>query len=163
MMRIGLIVVGLFTLTIMELGTPARTKTSAPDPFEQLAVDVSVSRDTLEKADRLETHYLQHDVRVQPISPVEPAPPPPPDVTAIILEEDSNIVGRGTNDKKELVRKPKPKTKNTTPNKPRPKLTNSNKAPKTERSKAMVEVKPCRPNAFDSLLQALNFSARCQT
>jgi hypothetical protein len=27
----------------------------------------------------------------------------------------------------------------------------------------MVEVKPCRPNAFDSLLQALNFSARCQT
>jgi hypothetical protein len=159
MMRIGLIVVGLFTLTIMELGTPARTKTSAPDPFEQLAVDVSVSRDTLEKADRLETHYLQHDVPVQPISPA----PPPPDVTAIILEEDSNIVGRGTNDKKELVRKPKPKPKNTTPNKPRPKLTNSNKAPKTERSKAMVEVKPCRPNAFDSLLQALNFSARCQT
>jgi len=162
MMRIGLIVVGLCTLTIMELGTPARTKTSAPDPFEQLAVDVSVSRDTLEKADRLETHYLQHDVRVQPISPVEPAPPPP-DVTAIILEEDSNIVGRGTNDKKEVVRKPKPKRNTTPPNKPRPKLTNSNKAPKTERSKAMVAVKPCRPNAFDSLLQALNFSARCQT
>jgi hypothetical protein len=161
MMRIGLIVVGLCTLTIMELGTPARTKTSAPDPFEQLAVDVSVSRDTLEKADRLETHYLQHEVLVQPISLVEPAPSP--DVTAIIPEEDSNIVGRGTNDKKEVVRKPKPKPKYTTPNKPRPKLTNSNKAPKTERSKAMVEVKPCRPNAFDSLLQALNFSSRCQT
>ena len=102
MMRIGLIVVGLCTLTIMELGTPARTKTSAPDPFEQLAVDVSVSRDTLKKADRLETHYLQHEVPVQPISPVEPASPP--DVTAIIPEEDSNIVGRGTNDKKEVVR-----------------------------------------------------------
>src|SRR2546430_15935774 len=129
MMRIGLIVVGLCTLTIMELGTPARTKTSAPDPFEQLAVDVSVSRDTLERADRLETHHLQHDVPVQPISPVEPAPPPPPDVTAIILEEDSNIVGRATNDKKEVVRKLKPKPKYTTPNKPRPKLTNSNKAP----------------------------------
>ena len=166
MMRIGLIVVGLCTLTIMELGTPARTKTSAPDPFEQLAVDVSVSRDTLEKADRLETHYLQHGVPVQPISPVEPPPlppPPPPDVTAIIPEEDSNIVGRGTNDKKDVVRKPKPKPKYTTPNKPRPKLTNSNKAPKTERSKAMVEVKPCRATAFDSLLQALNLSSRCQT
>ena len=164
MMRIGLIVVGLCTLTIMELGTPARTKTSAPDPFEQLAVDVSVSRDTLEKADRLANHYLQHGVLVQPISPVEPPPlPPPPDVTAVILEEDSNIVGGGTNDKKDVVRKPKPKPKNTTPNKPRPKLTNSNKAPKTERSKAMVEVKPCRPNAFDSLLQALNLSSRCQT
>jgi hypothetical protein len=159
MMRIGLIVVGLGTLTVMEMGTPSRTKTSAPDPFEQLAVDVSVSRDTLEKADRLETHYLQHEV--QPISPVEPAPPP--DVTAIIPEEDSNIAGRGTNDKKEVVRKLKPKPKYTSPNKPQPKLTNSNKAPKTERSKAMVEVKPCRPNAFDSLLQALNLSSRCQT
>jgi hypothetical protein len=163
-MRIGLIVVGLCTLTIMELGTPARTKTSAPDPFEQLRVDVSVPRDTLEKADRLETHYLQHGVPVQPISPVEPPPlpPPPPDVTAIIPEEDSNIVGRGTNDKKDVVRKPKPKPKYTTPNKPRPKLTNSNKAPKTERSK-VVEVKPCRATAFDSLLQALNLSSRCQT
>jgi hypothetical protein len=159
MMRIGLIVVGLCTLTIMELGTPARTKTSAPDPFEQLAVDVSVSRDTLEKADRLETHYLQHEVPVQPISLVEAAPPP--DVTAIIPEDDSN--GRGTNDKKEVVRKLKPKPKYTTPSKPRPKLTNSNKAPKTERSKAMVEVKPCRATAFDSLLQALNLSSRCQT
>jgi hypothetical protein len=65
-MRIGLIVVGLCTLTIMELGTSARTKTSAPDPFEQLAVDVGVSRDTLEKADRLETHHLQHEAPVQP-------------------------------------------------------------------------------------------------
>jgi hypothetical protein len=161
MMRIGLIVVGLGTLTVMEMGTPSRTKTSAPDPFEQLAVDVSVSRDTLEKADRLETHYLQHEVPVQPISLVEPAPTP--DVTAIIPEEASNIVGRGTNDKKEVVRKLKPKPKYTTPNKPRPKLTNSNKAPKTERSKAMVEVKPCRPNALDSLLQVLNLSSRCQT
>jgi hypothetical protein len=151
MMRIGLIVVGLCTLTIMELGTPARTKTSAPDLFEQLAVDISVSRDTLEKADRLETHYLQHDVPVQPISPVEP---PPPDVTAVILEEDSNIVGGGTNDKKDVVRKPKPKPKYTTPSKPRPKLTNS---------KAVVELKPCRPNAFDDLLQALNLPSRCQT
>jgi hypothetical protein len=159
-MRIGLIVVGLGTLTVMEMATPSRSKTSAPDPFEQLRVDVSVSRDTLEGADRLETHHLQQEVPVQPISPVEP---PPPDVAAIILEENSNIVGRGTNDKKEVGRKPKPKPKNTTPNKPRPQLTNSNKAPKTERSKAIVEVKPCRPNAFDSLLQALNFSARCQT
>ena len=145
----------------MELGTPTRTKTRALDPFEQLAVDVSVSRDTLKKADRLETHYLQHEVPVQPISPVEPAPPP--DVTAIIPEEDSNIVERGTNDKKEVVRKLKPKPKYTTPNKPRPRLTNSNQAPKTERSKAVAELKPCRPNAFDGLLQALNLSSRCRT
>ena len=161
MMRIGLIVVGLCTLTIMELGTPARTKTSAPDPFEHLIVDVSVSRDTLETADRLEIHDLQHEARVQTISPAEPTLPP--DVTANIPEDDSSTVGRGKNDKKDVVRKPKPKPKYTTHDKPRPKLTNSNKAPKRERSKAMVEVKPCRPTPFDSLLQALNLSSRCQT
>ena len=66
MMRVGLIVVGLSALTIMELGTPPRTKTSAPDPFEQLTVDVSVSGDTLETADRLEIHHLQHEAPVQP-------------------------------------------------------------------------------------------------
>jgi len=58
MMRMG--VVGLGTLTVMELGTPSRTKTSAKDPFDQLTIDVSVSPDTLETADRLEMHHFQH-------------------------------------------------------------------------------------------------------
>ena len=161
MMRVGLIVVGLSALTIMELGTPPRTKTGAPVPFEQLTVDVSVIGDTLEAADRLDAHHLQHEAPVQSILPLEPTPPP--DATATIPEEDSSAVWRGTKEKKDVVRKLKPKPKYATPNKPRPKLTNSNKAPKTERSKAVVEVKPCRPNAFDSLLQALNLSSRCQT
>jgi hypothetical protein len=60
-MRTGLIVVGLGTLIVMEMGTPSRTKTSAPDPFEQLTVDVGITGDTLERADRLETHHLQHE------------------------------------------------------------------------------------------------------
>jgi hypothetical protein len=162
MMRISLIVVGLCTLTVMELGTPSRTSTRAPDPFEQITFDVSVLSDTLETADRIETHHLKYEVPVQPVSPVEPTLPPL-DVTAIIPEDDSNIVGRGINGKKEVVRKPKPKPKSTTPNKPRPKLTDSNKAPKAERSKAVAELKPCRPNVFDGLLQALNLSSRCQT
>jgi hypothetical protein len=162
MMRTGLIVVGLGTLTIMELGTPSRTKTSAPDRFEQLTFDVSVRSDTLEKADRLETYHLQHEAAAQPTSPVEPTPPP--DVTAVIIpKEDTSAVGRGTKDKKDVVRRPKPKPKHTTPSKPPPKLASSNKIPKTERSKAVVELKPCRTNAFDDLLQALNLASRCQT
>ena len=39
MMRTGLIVVGLSTVTIMELGTASRTKTNARDPFDQLMID----------------------------------------------------------------------------------------------------------------------------
>jgi hypothetical protein len=161
MMRIGLIVVGLGTLTIMELGTPSRTKTSSLDRFDQLTLDVTVRSDTLGKADRLETHHVQHEARVQPTSSVEPTPPP--DVTAIIPEQDASAVGRGRKDKKDVVRKLKPKPKYTTPNKPQPKLTNSNKTPKTERPKAVVEIKPCRPNAFDGLLQALSLPSRCLT
>ena len=158
MMRMGLIVVGLGTLTVMELGTPSRTKTSATDPFDQLTIDVSVSPDTLETADRLEMHNLQHEAPLQLVSPVES----PLDVTALV-PRNSNALELGANNKKDVVRKLKPKPKNTDSNKLRPDRTNSNKAPKTERSKAIVEVKPCRPNALDSLLQALNLSSRCQT
>ena len=158
MMRMGLNVVGLGTLTVMELGTPSRTKTSATDPFDQLTIDVSVSPDTLETADRPEMHHLQHEAPLQPVSPVES----PPDVTALV-PRNSSAFELGAKNKKDVFRKLKPKPKNTDSNKPRPNRTNSNKAPKTERSKAIVEVNPCRPNALDSLLQALNLSSRCQT
>jgi hypothetical protein len=157
---VGLIVVGLSALTVMELGTPPRTKTSAPDPFEQLTVDVSASGDTLETADRREIHHLQHEAPVQPISPAEPTLPP--DMTAATTPEaDLSTVRSVKDDKKHVVRKLRPRPKYTEPNKPKP--TNSNKAARMDRSKAMVEVKPCRPNAFDGLLQALNLSSRCQT
>ena len=162
MMRIGLIVVGLGALTAAELGTPARTKTSAPDPFEQL-VDASISRDTLRTADRLEVHRLQHEAPVQPISPVRPTPPS--DLTAIMPQEDSSTAENyhGANNKRNVVRKLKPKPKHTDRDRPKSKSTNSYKVPKTDRSKAMVELKPCRANAFDGLLQALKLSSRCQT
>ena len=149
----------------MELGTPARTKTSAPDPFEQLLLDVNTSRDTLKTADRLEIHHLRQETPVQPISQIEPTRPP--DVAAILPQRDSSSVEnhhRGAGEKKDVVRKPKPKPKNADgKTNPGPKPTSSGKAPKTNRSKAVVELKPCRPNAFDSLLQALNLSSRCQS
>jgi len=161
MMRVGLIVVGLSALTIMELGAPPRTKRSAPDPFEQLTAGVSVSGDTLQTADRRELHHLPHEAPGQPASSVEPTPPP--DGTAITPGKDSTTVGSGSGDKNLVVRKLRPGPKYTEPNKPKPKPTSSNKAVRVARSKAMVEVKSCRPNAFDSLLQALNLSSRCQT
>ena len=158
MMRMALIVVSLSTLTVIELVTPSRTKTNAPDPSDQLTVDVNVTPDTLEAADRIEIHNLQPEAPIQPVSPVEPTLPA--DVTTLV-SGDSSTVGLGANDKKGVVQKLNPKPKYTEPNKPKP--TNSNKAARMDRSKAMVEVKPCRPYSFDSLLQALNLSSRCQT
>src|SRR6476659_6620523 len=159
MMRMTLIVVYLSTLTVIELVTPSRTKTNAPDPFDQPTVDVSVSPDTLEAADRIETHRFQDEAPIQSVSPVEPTLPP---AVPTLASGDSSTVGLGANDKKDVVRKQKPKPKYADqPNKPhtdhsyksRPKRTNSNKAPKIEPSKAIAEVKPCRPDAVDSLFQ----------
>jgi hypothetical protein len=75
-MRMGLIVVSLSALTAVELGTPSPTKTNAPDPIDQLTVNVSVASDTLEAADRIEIHHLQDEASPQPASPVEPAAMP---------------------------------------------------------------------------------------
>jgi hypothetical protein len=47
--------------------------------------------------------------------------------------------------------------------KPRPKHSASKKTANTERSKATIAVKFCRPNAFDNLLKALNLSPACET
>jgi|KBSMisStandDraft_5_1062788.scaffolds.fasta_scaffold139894_2 hypothetical protein len=161
MMRMALIVVSLSTLTVIELVTPSRTKTNAPDPSDQLTVDVNVTPETLEAADRIEIHNLQPEAPIQPVSPVEPTLPA--DVTTLV-SGDSSTVGFGGNDKKGVVKKLNSKPKYTDhPNKPEPKRTNSNKAPKIERSKAIVEVKPCRPDALGSQLEALKLSSRCQT
>jgi hypothetical protein len=160
----GLIVVSLSALTVMELGTPSPTKTNAPDPFDQLTVDVSVVPDTLEAADRIEIHRLQDEASPQPASPVEPAALPPDVTTTTLVSRDSSTVGLDANDKKDVAGKLKPEPKYTDhPDKPRPKRTNPNKAPKIEPSKAIVEVKQCSPNALDSLLQAVKLSLRCQT
>jgi len=104
---------------------------------------------------------LQHEEPLHPGPPVEPTLPP--DVTTLV-SGDSGTVGLGANNKKDLVRKLNPKPKYTDhPNKPEPKRTNSNKALKIEQSKAIVEVKPCRPDALGSQLEALKLPSRCQT
>jgi len=124
---------------------------------------------TRETADRLEMHHLQHEAPLQPVSPVKPTLPP---AVPTLTSGDSSTVGLGANNKKDVVRKQKPKPKYADqPNKPhtdhsyksRPKRTNSNKAPKIEPSKAIAEVRPCRPDALDSLLEALKLSSRGQT
>jgi outer membrane biosynthesis protein TonB len=154
MMRAALILVGLSALVIMELETPPRTTKTASEPLVQSTVGRGESRDTLTKADRLEITYVQYEPPAQPISSVEPMTPP--DVTPIIPQQAPNKVAQrrpGANEKKVVVVKPKP----------RPKHPESKKAAKTDRSKATIEIKSCRPNAFDGLLKALNISPGCET
>jgi hypothetical protein len=154
MMRAVLILVGLSTLAIMELETPPRTTKVTREPIAQSTVGISESRGTLTMADRLEIRYLQYDAPVQPISTFERMTPS--DVTAIIPQQAPNIIDphrRGAKEKKVVVVKPKP----------RPKHPELKKPAKTDWAKATIEIKPCRPNAFDGLLKALNLAPGCET
>ena len=157
MMRAVLILAGIGTLVAMELGTPPRAKTVTP-PLTQATVGGGDSRDSLAKPDRLEIPYFQNELPAQPIAFVERMPPA--DATPVISKDASKIVSENRHDaktKKVVGPKPRPKIPDS---KPRPKITDSNTVANTRRSKASMDAKPCRPNAFDSFLKALKLSSR---
>jgi hypothetical protein len=156
MLRAILIVVGVGILVAMELGTPPRTARAVNEPLvAQSTVGIGDSRDTLTKADRLEISYVRNEEPAQPISFVERMPPA--NSTPIISREAPKIINRRWHD-------PNAKKVAVAPPKPRPKNPDSKRVTNTDRSKAVVDVnKPCRPNAFDSFLKALNLSPDCET
>ncbi len=161
-MRAALILVGVGSLVAMELGTPPRVAKAVNQPLTQSTVGVVGSRDTLAKADRLEIPYFQNELPTQPISFVERMPPA--DSTPIISKEASKIVSGNRHDAKtKKVAFVRPKLRPKIPDsKPRPKTMDSKTVANTYRSKAPMDVKPCRPNAFDSFLKALNLSSGCE-
>jgi hypothetical protein len=156
MVRAALILVSLSTLAIMEFVTPPRITKAASEPLAQsTAVGMSDSRGTLTKTDRFEIPFLRHDAIAQPSS-FEPITRS--DMTPIIPQQVTNITNQhkpGANEKKVVVVRPKPM----------PKHQEWKKAAKTDRPKATTEIKikPCRSNAFDGLLKALNLSSGCET
>ena len=81
-MRAALILVGLASFVVMELGTPPRMPKPVHEPFAQTTVGSSVSRDTLDPrdtrtpADRLEIHRVRNEAPLQPIYPIEASVPP---------------------------------------------------------------------------------------
>jgi hypothetical protein len=161
MMRAALILAGIGSLVAMELGTPPRGAKAVNQPLAQSTVGGGDSRDTLVKADRLEIPYFQNELSAQQISFVER---PPADSTPIISKEASKTVSGNRHDaktKKVAVISPKPRPKNPE-SKPRPKTTDSKTVTNADRSKVPMDVKPCRPNAFDSFLKALNLSSGCE-
>jgi hypothetical protein len=161
-MRAALILVGVGSLVAMELRTPPRVAKAVNQPLTQSTVGVGDSRDTLTKADRLEIPYFQNELPTQPISFVQRMPPA--DSTPVISKEASKIVSGNRHDAKtKKVAFVRPKLRSKIPDsKPRPKTTDSKTVANTNRSKAPMDVKPCRPNAFDSFLKALNLPSGCE-
>jgi hypothetical protein len=160
MMRAALILVGVGSLFAMERGTPPRVAKAVDQPLTQSTVGAGDSRDTL-KADRLEIPYFQNELPTQPIS-FERLPRA--DSTPVISKEASKIVSGNRHDaetEKVAVVRPKPRPK-IPDSKPRPTTTDSNTVANTYRSKVPADVTPCRPNAFDSFLEALNLRSGCK-
>jgi hypothetical protein len=183
MMRAALIVLGLSSLAVMELETPARSKKPAPDSLEQTTVATEPSRDTAEPsrdtltlADRFVFAPVQPQTTIQPVSFVEPIPPP--EVKAIVPQEirqedsNSNQNRPGANNKKVVVKKPvavkpKPEAKQANAKKnattDHSKLTTTEKVKTTESKVKTTEIKACQPNAVDRLLKILNLPGACET
>ena len=163
MMRAAVILVGVGSLFAMERGTPPRVAKAVDQPPIQSTVGVSDPRDTL-KADRLEISYFQNELPTQLISFQLT---PPADSTPVISKEASKIVSGNRHDaetrKIAFVRpKPRPKIPDSKPRpNTRPTTTDSNTVANTYRSKAPMDVTPCRPNAFDRFLEALNLRSGC--
>jgi hypothetical protein len=161
MMRAALILVGVGSLFAMERGTPPRVAKAVDQPPIQSTVGVSDSRDTSAKAGRLEIPYFQNELPTQPIS-FELTPPA--DSTPVSSKEASKIVSGNRHDaetRKIAFVRPKPRPK-IPDSKPRPTTTDSNTVANTYRSNAPMDVTPCRPNAFDSFLEALNLRSGCK-
>jgi len=173
MMRAALILVGVGSLAAMEFQTPPRVAKAVNQPLTQSTVGVGDSQDTLAKADRLEIPYFQNELPTQPISFVARMPPadsaPVISKTPVVSKEASKIVSGNRRDAKtKKVAFVGPKLRPKIPDsKPGPKTTDSKTTDSktvanTSRSKAPMDVKPCRPNAFDSFLKALNLSSGCE-
>ena len=182
MMRAALILVGVGLLVAMELGTPPRVAKAVNQPLTQSTVGAGDPRDTLAKADRLEIPYFQKQLSTRLISFAEPMPPA--DSTPVISKEAGQIVGGNRHDAKTDAKfdtktdaktkkvasvgpKPRPKIPDSKPRpKTRPetrlKTTDSKTVANTNRAKPPMDVKPCRPNAFDNFLKALKLPSGCE-
>jgi len=190
MMRAALILVGVGLLVAMEVGTPPRVAKAVDQPLTQSTVGAGDPRDTLAKADRLEIPYFQKQLSTRLISFAEPMPPA--DSTPVISKEAGQIVGGNRHDAKTDAKtdakfdtktdaksdaktkkvasvgpKPRPKIPDSKPRpKTRPetrlKTTDSKTVANTNRAKPPMDVKPCRPNAFDNFLKALKLPSGCK-
>ena len=138
-------------LGLIERETPPRTIKDTSERPATSILDLSESRGTLTEADRLDMPHLQPAARAQRISSVKRTAPP--SVAAIIPASNGVVQHRR-------------RAANNTADVEKSKLGSQHRKKndtKTDRPKAVVEVKPCLPNAFAGMLKVLNISRGCET
>lgn len=153
-MRAVLIVVGLGTLVIMELGTPPRSAANVHTQLTPSLIGISARSDTLMQGDRAQLPDALFEAPAKPVVPVASAsapeaPPARVQRAAVVREPNRHIASP----KKVAVAKAKP----------RPQQTASRNAARSDQPKPTIEVRSCRPGVFDGLLKALSLASGCET
>jgi len=146
-----LCLIGLGAVVAVSAGPPTPTPNVEASP-EQMTIATGSSRDTLTKADRLEIGYIPIRVAAEPVTPASDETSPQPLSFPI-----PKIVSRHWHDhnaKKLATESPDRRIK----------IQQPKNGKSVNRSKATVELRPCRrPEGFAGLLRALNLSPGCDT
>jgi hypothetical protein len=150
-----LCLIGLGAMVALRAGTPTPPPSVRASPA-QTTVGQIFSQDTLTKADRLDIAYVPDPIAPKPVMPATKVP----DETPSRLSRPTattKIVSRHRHDPH--ARKPA-----AVPVARRNKEKEPKKDNNVDRSKPMVDLRPCRrPEGFAGLLRALNLTPGCDT
>jgi hypothetical protein len=160
---VGLPIVCLVLLAVIAIkaGTAASRPPNIEPLPDQMTARSDVPQDTLTKADKLEIAYVRNVAPpVEPVTPLAKATPgpslPPPTVVAKFASRhwhDPNSIKVTNNSRDQRIKSSQSK-----------KVRESKKSKNVGRSKAIVDLRPCRrPEGFAGLLTALNLSPGCDT
>jgi hypothetical protein len=158
---VGLPIVCLVLLAAIAI--KAGTAASRPPDIKPLPDQMTsrVPQDTLTKADKLEIAYVRGVARpVEPVTRLAKATPGPslplPTVVAKFTSRhwhDPNPIRVTNNSRDQRIKSSQSK-----------KVRETKKSKKVEPSKAIVDLRPCRPpEGFAGLLRALNLAPGCDT
>jgi hypothetical protein len=160
---VGLPIVGLvlFVAIAIKAGTAASRPPDVEPLPDQMTAGSDIPQDTLTKADKLEIAYVRGMARpVEPVTGLSKATPGPslplPRVVAKVTSRhwrDPNSIKVTNNSRDQRIKSSQSK-----------KVRESKKSKNVDPSKAIVDLKPCRPHeGFAGLLRALNLSPGCDT
>jgi hypothetical protein len=150
-----LCLIGLGAMVAIKAGTPSPPPYVGASP-DQTTIGTGFAQDTLTKADKLEIAYVREAIEAGPVTPTAQAPNESP-AQPLSPTATPKIVSRHWHD---------PNTKKVAAVSPgrRIKSQEPKKSKNVDRTKATVDLRPCRrPEGFAGLLRALNLSPGCDT
>src|SRR5258708_4234014 len=148
---------GLVVMAALKVGTapasPPENATHDQTTTGMILAQDTLTQDTLTKSDRLDVTYVNQSMAAEPAPPIAAVPPEPPSSKPKTITKIVSRHWHDPNAKNTAVSSPSRQTKNRVPK----------KGDNVDRTKPAAEVKPCRTDAFGSMLRSLKLSPECET